>query len=163
MRAGAVSDGFTATQRSAPNRQCSRLMAVGVSAKQVFPPRVVAGQTAAVVPAAGVLAHVAPDGGLVADLGRGDPASRLRQHPVPLPNIGVGGHLRQGGHGPDFNPTVFGGANVPQLFNAAQVDDGLHPLDPVFQPVKGVQAAPEGPAVFAVAPGSATASAMVVG
>ena len=31
-RAGAVSDGDTATQRSAPKMACSRLMAVGVSA-----------------------------------------------------------------------------------------------------------------------------------
>ena len=32
MLAGAVSEGLTATQRLAPNRQCSRFMEVGVSA-----------------------------------------------------------------------------------------------------------------------------------
>ena len=102
--AGAVSDGLTATQRSAIEQRMLAVHAfrrVGEAGIAAGP---IAGQAIAVIKAARILRDVAADGAGVADLRAGDPARRIRQHAVLRPDDRIALDLGQRGQRADLDP-----------------------------------------------------------
>ena len=77
-----------------------------------------------VVPAAGLLAEVAPDGPLVAQLGARHLGGRHRQRPVLRSDDRVAGDFRNGGQGPDPKPSCRCCLDAPEFLEPGDADDG---------------------------------------
>ena len=161
--AGAVSDGLTATQRSAPQRRVLAVLPFGRIRVAGVAARAIAVDAVAVVPAARVLADVAADRARVADLRARDAARRIGQHLVAVLDHGASLDLRQRRQRADLDAAVRRLADAFQRTDAAEVDDVFRPLHPVLEPVEAVVAARQRPALLAEPRQSSTAPSTVSG
>ena len=110
----------------------------------------VAGPSATVVPATGVLGDVAAEGALVADLRRRHQPGRRGQEGVATHHVRVLGDVGEARHRPDLESAVRSRGDAPELVHAPEIDHRRRALDTVLEPVEGVESSGEHPALVAV-------------
>src|SRR4051812_37228084 len=148
-KAGAPSEGDTATAASRLKKASPRLVPSGGVGKAVIPPRPVAGKAIAVIEAARILRGVAADGAGVADLRARDMADGIGQQAVLLPDHRIVLDIGEAGKGADLN-AIGRFLHAFHLGNAAEIHHGLGALDALLEPDQAVIAPGHLPGILAV-------------